>query len=541
MRKKIIFILILALAIGLRFWNLAKVPPSPDWDEAAIGWNAYSIWKTGKDEYGVKFPLTFRSFDDYKPPLYFYLTIPSIIVFGVNLFAVRLPSAVFGVIGVIGVYFLIKLLFKKENLALLSMFFMAISPWHLQFSRIAFEANVALAWEILGTILFLKSVKKNKFFLLLSTLSFGLALYTYHSARVFVPFLVLVLIMTYFRQLLKIKKIVLLSGIIALIFIWPLVKIMTSTEGQMRLKGVSAFSDTINLLSKDSKKISQDLEKGIWWGSLVHNRRIRYVLRFLESYTAHFNPNWLFVNGEGDVQRHHVPDVGMLYFWELPFILWGIYSLFFWPDKKPKLIIFSWWLLAPIAASVSADVPHAVRTLCFLPTWHVFTALGVLAFIRWGNSLKNKLITAIIYFVTTGLFLVNFIFYLHQYHIHQPIEYSRYWQYGYKELFKELEKLENKYEKVRISIEAEQPYMFFLFYKKYNPAKYLEQGGTISGGFWEEHKIGKYEFVRFDWEKEDKRDKIWWVVTDKELPGDAKIIKTIYLLNGEPILHIFKI
>ena len=541
MKKIIIFVFILVLAIFLRFWNLAKVPPSPDWDEAAIGWNAYSILKTGKDEYGVKFPLTFRSFDDYKPPLYFYLTIPPIIIFGVNLLAVRLASAIFGVIGVIGVYFLIKILFKKENLALLSMFFMAISPWHLQFSRIAFEANVALAWEILGTVFFLKAMEKKKFLLFFSALFFGLALYTYHSARVFVPFIVFLLTITYFKRLLEIKKTILFSGIIALIFIWPLIKIMTSTEGQMRLKGVSAFSDTINLLAKDSKKISQDLETGNWWGSFVHNRRIRYVLRFLESYTTHFNINWLFIDSEGDVQRHHVPDMGMLYFWELPFIIWGIYSLFFWPDRRPKLIIFSWWLLAPIAASVSADVPHAVRTLCFLPSWHVFTALGCLAFIGWAQKIKNKSTQVIIYFLVIGTFLANFTFYLHQYHVHQSIEYSRYWQYGYKQLFEELEKLEDKYEKIRISIEAEQPYMFFLFYKKYDPVKYLEQGGSVSGGFWEEHKIGKYEFVRFNWENEVKRDKIWWVVIDKELPGEAKIIKTIYLLNGEPMFHIFKI
>ena len=206
MKKIIIFVFILVLAIFLRFWNLAKVPPSPDWDEATIGWNAYSILKTGKDEYGVKFPLTFRSFDDYKPPLYFYLTIPPIIIFGVNLLAVRLASAIFGVIGVIGVYFLIKILFKKENLALLSMFFMAISPWHLQFSRIAFEANVALAWEILGTVFFLKAMEKKKFLLFFSALFFGLALYTYHSARVFVPFIVFLLTITYFKRLLEIKK-----------------------------------------------------------------------------------------------------------------------------------------------------------------------------------------------------------------------------------------------------------------------------------------------------------------------------------------------
>src|SRR5512142_864595 len=87
-------ILILILAGFLRLWQLGQAPPSPDWDEAALGYNAYSILKTGRDEYGTKFPLTLRSYDDYKPPLYAYITIPSVAVFGLNVWSVRLPSVI---------------------------------------------------------------------------------------------------------------------------------------------------------------------------------------------------------------------------------------------------------------------------------------------------------------------------------------------------------------------------------------------------------------------------------------------------------------
>ena len=136
---KLIFLAIVILAGALRFWQLGRVPISPDWDEAALGYNAYSILKTGRDEYGTKFPLVLRSFDDYKPPLYAYLAIPSVAVLGLNSWSVRLPSAIFGVLAVIGTYFLVKELFPKTKpLPLLSAALLAISPWHLQFSRIAF-------------------------------------------------------------------------------------------------------------------------------------------------------------------------------------------------------------------------------------------------------------------------------------------------------------------------------------------------------------------------------------------------------------------
>src|SRR3990172_10161443 len=105
--SKILLALIIFLAIILRFWDLGKNPPSPDWDEVAIGYNAHSLLETGRDEYGIKFPLVFRSFDDYKPPLYFYLTALAVKFFGLNVFAVRFSSALFGVLAVLGTYFLV--------------------------------------------------------------------------------------------------------------------------------------------------------------------------------------------------------------------------------------------------------------------------------------------------------------------------------------------------------------------------------------------------------------------------------------------------
>src|SRR3989344_3941774 len=147
MRKiNYLLLIILLLAAVLRFYKLGQNPPSLNWDETAHGYNAYSILKTGKDEYGYKFPLSFRSFDDYKPPLYTYLVVPSVAVFGLSAYAVRFPSAFLGVLAVLFTYLMVKELFQKTPIALLSAFFLAISPWHLLFSRVAFETNSATFW-----------------------------------------------------------------------------------------------------------------------------------------------------------------------------------------------------------------------------------------------------------------------------------------------------------------------------------------------------------------------------------------------------------
>ena len=92
----ILFVLIIILAFFLRFYRLGSNPPGLYWDEAAFGYDAYSLAKTARDHHGQFLPLFFESFGDWKLPGYFYLLIPSVKLFGLSEFAVRLPSALLG-------------------------------------------------------------------------------------------------------------------------------------------------------------------------------------------------------------------------------------------------------------------------------------------------------------------------------------------------------------------------------------------------------------------------------------------------------------
>ncbi|MBU2577901.1 hypothetical protein KKA69_03645, partial [Patescibacteria group bacterium] len=72
--NKILLVLILFFSFLVRIYSLEKIPPSLNWDEVSHGYNAYSIIKTGKDEWGITLPLIFRAYGDYKLPFYIYLT-----------------------------------------------------------------------------------------------------------------------------------------------------------------------------------------------------------------------------------------------------------------------------------------------------------------------------------------------------------------------------------------------------------------------------------------------------------------------------------
>src|SRR3989338_11330704 len=186
------------LAAVLRLYRLGSTPISLEWDEVAIGYDAYSLIKTGRDQFGDLLPVTFRSLDDYKPPIYEYLTVIPVSVFGLTGFAVRLPSALSGIGMVFLLYFFAGILFQnifllknyKNKASLLASFLLAVSPWHIQFSRAAFEVNVAAAVTVLAVYSFLKGLTENRYFIL-SALFFGITLFSYHSARVVSPLLFL--------------------------------------------------------------------------------------------------------------------------------------------------------------------------------------------------------------------------------------------------------------------------------------------------------------------------------------------------------------
>jgi len=178
-----------------------------------------------------------------------------------------------------------------------------------------------------------------------------------------------------------------------------------------------------------------------------------------------------------------------------------------------------------------------------LPIFQIFTAFGILEIaslvqngIRAANGLKKHIYSlgAIFCF----LFMVgNTIFYFHMYYAHLNYEYSKFWQYGYAQVVKYAEMHKAKYNKIVVSTALEQPHMFFLFYTKYDPAKYLASGGTSSGGFAEvRNRFDTYEFRPIsNWWKELHDGSTLYIGSPSELPGDAYTIK---YLNGEDAMRI---
>src|SRR5579872_2965887 len=158
----LLFLGIIILAFFLRFYKLGEVPNGLYRDETAIGYNAYSILQTGKDEYGKFMPLYFKSFGDWKLPVYIYSTVASIRLFGLTAFAVRFPSAFFGLLTVIISYFFVTEITQNKKLGLIVSLLLAINPWMLFYNRATFEVSICLFFLCLGSWLIFLGLQRGK-------------------------------------------------------------------------------------------------------------------------------------------------------------------------------------------------------------------------------------------------------------------------------------------------------------------------------------------------------------------------------------------
>jgi len=514
---KICLLIIVVLAGIFRFYQLDKVPVSLYWDEVSQGYNAYSVLTTGRDEYGKFLPILFRAYDDYKMPLNIYLTALSVKAFGLDEFAVRAPSALLGTLTVLVTFFLVvQLLTKskwekgqkyKKQIALLSAFFLAISPWHIQFSRAGFEANLALFFIVLGAWLFIKGLNDYKYYIF-SLISFALACYGYRSVEVFLPILLLGLFIGFRKELLKAGLLKLGLGLILLgLLTLPLLRPLLG-------EGSSRFDQTSITIAVNQTALV-NFQKGI-----PTNRKVLYAGIFLQDYLSQFTPQFLFIQGDPN-GRQSPGGMGMLYLWEIPFLLVGLYAIYKYFSSPVKITIFTWLLAAPLPAALSIPVPHALRTLNILPVPQIITALGVICLFFVFNKNIKKIYVAVL----ALLILFFFVRYVGLYNFTNTKSNVADWADGYKQLTQYVFANDKDYDKVLVSGHYWEPYAYFLFYKKFDPEIYQDKG--TSNGF------GKYVFGGTSWDKDKNSQELGDINLRKYAKTKGKLL--VALSPGEYI------
>lgn len=528
--KILILFLIVLLAGFFRFFKLDTVPPSLYWDEVSQGYNAYLISTAGEDEHQESYPLArFQAFGDYKAPVNIYLTAVAISLFGKSDFAVRLPSAALGALTVLSTFLLVYFLFYKKKYqewyGLLAALFLAISPWHIQLSRAAFEANIATFFTVTGAFLFFYALRRNPWMLMLAGISFVLGFYSFNAHRIFIPLLVILFTLVEYQSLQKVRKQVVLAAVIGFVMLVPFALYFSTPESKLRFQEVNIFSD-ISIIKKANELIKED--GNTLFARIIHNRRILFTEKYLTNYFSFFDPKFLFLTGDEN-PRFSDQMNGQLFLFMLPFLICGLYALFW--QKREFAIVIGWLALAPIAAATAREVPHALRSETFLPTFSILAGVGVVSVFIYLRQYVKKY-SLIFPIILSAVIFLSCLQFWHDYLTHNPIQYSEAWQYGYKSVIAKVWKIEKNYDQIYFTNAYGRPYIYVAWYENFLPDKFWSQVRMQKDpfGFYNVDRLGKYIFTK---PPAGFPGKILFVTTPDQVPMGTRTLDTVKFLDGK--------
>lgn len=532
---------IVVLAFLLRFVGLTSYPTGFTTDEASYGYDAYSILKTGKDQWGVSWPLTLRASGDFKLPLYSYITVPFVAIFGLNEFAVRFPNALLGTLAILLTYLMVKGMSKDKRLAIWAGFLLAISPWHMSLSRGAFEMNLTTFFIPLGVWAFLKGIK-NPLFMVLAAFSFGLNLFSYHSARLFMPLLLALLVFWKRKELVgtRYKLAIFVFGIFVAGALYSVL-----LGAGTRASDISIFSPTDKWLAVSQRRhdaVVQGLPDQL---ARVFNNKASFVFdQLVGGYLGYFSPQFLFTQGVGEWTYGMIPGRGVLYLFELPFILAAVSAFILRKSPRGLGFVLVWILLAPIAAALTKGLGFAGgRVAGMMPAIQILSAYGAL--VLWDIAGRGfpKYLKAIKLFsyLAIGLSLILF---LEDYRYHAPVHAASSMHYGKGEVVRYVSSLEQDYDEIVFSRSLSTPNIWVAFYNKWDPADYqkeaqdwfrYEKEGWKFLDQLDSYSLGKYTFSDVDKQRDGK---VLMVGKPGEFPKGSKHLRTFNYPDAEEAYYV---
>lgn len=382
---------ILIVATLARGIALGSIPNGVNQDEAALGYNAFSLLHYGIDQNGYHNPVHLVAWGSGMNALAAYVTMPFIAIFGLNALGLRLA---FFLLGVLTVWLLYETVRRttNERIALISAGMLAISPWHIMLSRWSLESNLFPAVFMLGVYFFTVSSSK-KIFALLAAVIFSLSLYAYGTAYLVVP-IFFCAIYGYSVVSRKLSVPVAASSFVtfALLGIPIALFVLINKYG---------WAEYQNALMSIPKLPAERL-------SVVANLNpLKYAdPRILEKTIQSF---WqLFVVQYDKLPWNILPGFGYGYLFTSPFVLVGMMAYL---KKRTSEFhdseIFAAWAISSAVLFLSLTTPNTNRmNIAYIPLFF-FAACGIDWLVQKTNPLLAKGI-ATLYAIAFSLFLFQY-------------------------------------------------------------------------------------------------------------------------------------
>lgn len=480
---------IVAIAFILRFWHL-DVTPLVNRDELAIGYNAYSILETGRDEHGILFPLSFQSFGDYKLPGLIYSAVLPISLFGRSVFSVRFMNALLGTVTIVVFYWFLQQLQNKPLISIFGAFLLSISPWHLLGSRSAYEPIVGLLWSLLSYGCLLKS--RQQFSYMYGFLFFSvLATWFYNSALILTPIIYAFFVFARWfvgERVTKKYWFIFVGIFIYLSLYWVLLRDVNASRMNTTVFSVSNI-ETVSL------PISRSLAKDHAPYFITRLSQLPFLYQIshiAQGYFASFNPAYLWFTG-GDNPWHNLSriDFGNLFVFTLPFFLIGIYVVIKKNILLPfeRIFLLGLLFITPLAGSITIDAPNTNRLLDFHVAVTIITIFGLNWFCAKIHSRWKAILIGL-----CSLWVVAFLtlFFTVLQDDNRPL-----WNSQLPQTIVSTRFLVDPYPVVYVSSPANFSYIYYAFFTPFSPGDFQQHAQWTYNGLGQVTSYRKYRFESF--------------------------------------------
>jgi 4-amino-4-deoxy-L-arabinose transferase-like glycosyltransferase len=461
-------LLLVAILVGslLRFVDLKQIPPGFNQDEAVNGYDAYSLFVTGRDHHGHPFPFAgLESFGDWASPLLTFVTAPAVGVLGLHVEVVRGVAGALGVLSIPLIYILACKLFKRRAFGIAAAFAIALSPWAVDRSRFA-NPSASVPIMVVLTMLALiwtMQQRSDRGIVALGVIA-GLAIATYPTMKLYIPLLLIAGFLIYARTLRHFKKESLLyAAILFGIIAGPIMYLsLFDPGGGSRLEQVSVF-----------------------------NSGQANPLFIAQQYKSYFSPWVFFIAGNGHPgQSATPPGWGVELISSIPFLLAGALWLVFAVtrpsrpfERQGALFLIAALALYPIPGSLTVPTPplvnpHLSRGIHLIPLLALVDGIGAAVLIdlarRGWRSASLHVGRYISIFLLIGLFsaaALELAFRYQDYFNSYPFrsDAMEYFQYGLENVLAYVQVHQSEYDEIWIT-DVNQPYIYVLFYNKWPPS-----------------------------------------------------------------------
>ena len=419
-------------------------------------------------------------------PLYSYLTVPFVGIFGLNELGIRALNILLATFLPVVMYYLGKELFEKEEVGIIASLLVSTSLGIGLVARQAHEAVLATFLITLSSYFYLKFLRRDQYrYGLLFIISLFLALFSYQSSRLFAAFFFIFTIIIFMmkKSVTRVRTIFVITFIIALsLFLITDVIYKPTRVGTLFLTSTAGFQMSVDQLLREG-------------GSRVFYNKLTVGARdVLYQEMQYFSPQFLADNGDQNT-RFGFEDMSPMTPFEYVFIFIGLYFLFR-NKERWRYFILSLFLISPLTAALSWQQGSLTRSLfIFIPAL-IISAYGIYNVLFIAATKKIFPYVLLVFIIINSLFLYySWDFYLN--HYPQRAIVTRSWQCGYEELATYIKQNYNKYNTFYITQKNGEPYIFLLYYLQYPPQKYQKQASLTAPdqyGFGQVEKFDKFNF-----------------------------------------------